>query len=240
MNKMSFQLYIAGFLFLVLLPATLFAKAALDPYREAKRQGLMIYQHNPYTFYCHIPFDHQGKLRLQPPGELAKRIQWEHIVPVSRFAANRPCWTQALCYDKDNKPFKGRKCCRQKDAIFQKMEADLHNMVPSLPKLNQARKTYNFSESLKNAKKPLEACTFEIDKKNHQVQVEPSLYGFIARTYLYMHMHYGVPLSQTELLQFEQWNRRYAPDLWELTRHGLIADVQGNKNPFIEEFASWK
>ena len=215
------------------------AASAQNLYHEAKKQGLAIYQKRPYTFYCQIPFNAKGELLLHSASDSTQKIQWEHIMPVERFGRDRACWQHAICFDKHHKPIKGRRCCHLKDAIFQKMEADLHNMVPVLAKLNKSRSTYDFVVETPEGHRPIEACLFAVNKKRHQVVVSPSLYGFIARAYLYMHLQYGVSLTQAELLQFQSWNRIYAPTDWERERHRLIAEVQGTTNPLIEENAAW-
>ncbi len=226
-----------GFLSILLLPLLLLSSWALagSSYAEAKKQGLSIYQANPKTFYCERSFDSTGRL-LQPEGqylsEQATRIQWEHLVPAKQFGVYLTCWHQSICRDKDGKPFKGRRCCQQKDALYQKMEADLHNLVPVLPKLNQARSDYRFQDTVKG-KKPIETCPFQVDKKHRTVSVDTSYRGFIARAYLYMYATYGVPLTKEELQQYERWNRDYPPSRWEIQRNRLIREKQGTLNPYI-------
>lgn len=225
------------FLILFLVPSpTLLAKAVDNPYLTAKRQGLVIYQENPYTFYCHAPFDARGKLQLTDGSYMtdnSKRIQWEHIVPVRRFAQTMTCWQHPLCTDKKGHAFKGRRCCRAIDTRFQKMEADLHNLVPALPKINQARSYFEFQESVTGVQ-PIPTCALQVDKKHRLAAPPPALRGFIARTYLYMHQTYHLDLTDAELQQYHAWHQANPPDAWEQKRNQLIFEKQQTNNPFIK------
>ena len=227
---MRLMLFLSFFLTLTL------AHASTDnAYGLAKRQGLVIYQTNPYTFYCHIPFDHRGRIHLPEGSYLTDhsiRIQWEHIVPVRRFAHEMSCWQQPVCSDKKGHPFKGRRCCHLTNQRFQKMEADLHNLVPVLPKINQARSYFEFKEQV-TGDQPIPECALQVDKKNRLVSPPPSTRGFIARTYLYMHQTYGISLTESELHQYHLWNRENPPDAWERQRHQQIQEKQGTTNPFV-------
>ena len=49
----------------------------------------------------------------------ANRIEWEHIMPAENFGKHLPCWQNG-----------GRKAC-EKDPLFNKMEGDMHNLVPA-------------------------------------------------------------------------------------------------------------
>ncbi len=208
---------------------------AKDPYQLAKKQALALYQAHPYTFYCHYPFDHQGRLTSIPattPLNKPLRLQWEHIVPAQRFAHTLPCWNTPLCRDKKGQAFKGRRCCRLQSPLFQTMESDLHNLVPVLPTLNRARSYYSFTEKLPGPSL-LPSCAFRIDKKHHLVAVEPTLLGPIARAYLYMHHTYGLSLSSTEIKTFYQWHSAHPPTAWEHERAQAITQQQGRVNALV-------
>jgi deoxyribonuclease-1 len=226
--------------FLVGLLLTTSVLAAENAYRQAKQQALVIYQANPKTFYCERSFDKTGQLK-DVAGESLKegatKIQWEHIMPAKQFGGHLACWQRTLCRDRHGNPFKGRKCCQLTNPTFQTMEADLHNLVPILPKLNHLRSHYAFQEKL-SGQKPIDSCTFFVDKKRHTVSVDPKWRGFIARAYLYMHATYGIPLSKEEQVQYKRWHRENPPDAWEIKRHALIASGQKTINPYIAGY-SW-
>ena len=100
-----------------------------------------VYFDNQYTFYCQNPYEIKqidGKektviikdkryftsrndsfFNFWNDNPRAKVVEWEHVMPVEYFAKNLPCW-------KDG----GRKACK-KDPLFNKMEADMHNLVPA-------------------------------------------------------------------------------------------------------------
>lgn len=61
--------------------------------------------------------------------------------------------------------------------------------------------------------------------------------GAVARAVLYYMVRYGtadVPYGEDDLKTLLEWNRRYPPDLYERHRNQAIADIQGNRNPFID------
>lgn len=70
-----------------------------------------------------------------------KRLEWEHIMPASFFGRSRSCWTDGnpLCVNSKGKPYRGRRCCAKVDEAFARMEADLHNLAPSVGELNGDR-----------------------------------------------------------------------------------------------------
>lgn len=100
-----------------------------------------VYFDNQYTFYCQNPYEIKqvnGKEKaliikdktyftskddsffsFWNDNPRAKVVEWEHVMPVERFARDLPCW-------KDG----GRKACK-KDETFRVMESDMNNLVPS-------------------------------------------------------------------------------------------------------------
>ncbi|MDY6798566.1 MAG: endonuclease [Pseudomonadota bacterium] len=57
--------------------------------------------------------------------------------------------------------------------------------------------------------------------------------GDVARTVAYMVSTYNLPWAGTKEI-FHNWNRIDPPDDKELARHNRIADIQGNRNPFMD------
>lgn len=213
------------------------ANAKKNAYLSAKKALLNIYQSNPESFYCKKPFNHKGELLFSDPELLtqnAKRISWEHLVPLSHLGSQRLCWKQPICHSTQGKAYQGRRCCHDTDALFQRMEADMHNLVPAIPSINHARRDYGFA--IIPAAPDLMTiphCDIVIDKNNHQIQPPVHTRGMIARAYLYMHQQYQIPLTNQELLQYQQWHRLYPPSDWEKARNLKIAAIQGHTNPLI-------
>ncbi len=159
--------------------------------------------------------------RKQP--ERANRIEWEHIVPAWELGQQRQCWQQG-----------GRKNCVKTDPLFAQMEGDMHNLVPAIGEVNGDRANFRFSEW--NGK-PTQygRCEMVIDFAGKRAQPPARSRGAIARTYLYMAEQYQLRLAQAQQKLFAAWHKQYPVSAWECRRDELIAKVQGNHNPFVEE-----
>ena len=57
--------------------------------------------------------------------------------------------------------------------------------------------------------------------------------GDVARIWLYMHEIHKVQIPTEEHAMFLIWAASDPVSPWELKRDGLIANVQGNSNPYI-------
>lgn len=215
------------------------AKAPTN-FGEAKRLAKQIYADNRFTFYCGCKYDKHGKVDLKSCGyqiqsdkRRARRLEWEHIVPVSLWGKELSCWNNFACCKKNKRCYKGRACCRDKDKRFALMEADLHNLVPEIGELNALRSNYAFNLLPHVSQGHIGVCQFKIDQKRRQVEPRDSVKGMVARAYLYMRDTYGIPLSESQILLFKTWHRKYPPSLWEVARNYRIAKIQGNFNPYV-------
>ena len=54
-------------------------------------------------------------------------------MPASLFGQGRACWLDGhtSCRTSAGKSYRGRKCCTKADEVFERMEADLHNLERS-------------------------------------------------------------------------------------------------------------
>lgn len=154
----------------------------------------------------------------------AKRIEAEHIVPASYFGKKRECWIRKS----------GRRNCENTDKYFNLIESDLHNLYPSVGEVNNERKNFSFSDSVRKAS-PFGQCKMLIDRKRQRVTPPERSRGVIARAYLYMSMMYGIKLDAEQINLFNRWNRDYRPDQNECRRNLMIKEIQGNENPFISK-----
>ncbi|MGB0680987.1 MAG: endonuclease, partial [Polyangiales bacterium] len=115
-------------------------------FREAKRALRALYAERPRSFYCDCLF-HRGRhvdartCGYQPKrlGERSRRIEWEHLVPAAHFGRTLPCWQGQGCTRR-----RGRRCCRRASPHFRTMEGDMHNLVPAIGELNEARADFDF------------------------------------------------------------------------------------------------
>ena len=200
-------------------------------FNAAKRVASRIYEQHPVSFYCGCDIRTEGK-RLIPDLEScgyeirkqevrANRIEWEHVVPAWAFGHQLQCWQEG-----------GRRNCGRTSEIFRSMEADLHNLVPAIGEVNGDRSNYRFGFLL-DQPNMYGQCDFKVDFKKRVAQPPVTQRGAIARIYLYMADQYPFQLSDSKRKLLEAWNKIYPASDWEITRNGIIAEIQGWKNPYI-------
>ncbi len=236
MNRRYYIALIVGWVLLLGQPLN----AAVKNYTEAKNTARTLWQEHRETFYCGCAYNKQGVINysscdFKPKNDRKDRyITWEHVVPVSWFGKDLPCWKGEGCVSKKGKVRKGRNCCRKVDKRFRQMEADLHNLVPEINELNTARRNYRFISDIKYPTQAFTGCEMVIDDINERVVAPLHVRGKIARIHLYMAKKYGIVLSIDERKQFEEWHKQYAPDAWEKRWNQKVADVQGSRNEYIQ------
>ncbi|MBO3273980.1 endonuclease [Pseudomonas schmalbachii] len=215
---------------LLLLSLPLAASAAAPrTFAEAKKIGWKLYARQSVEFYCGCRYT-GNKVDLASCGYVprkqparAKRIEWEHIVPAWNIGHQRQCWQNG-----------GRENCSRHDRIYQKAEADLHNLVPSIGEVNGDRGNYSFSWLPKQAPQ-YGACPMVIDFKARKAMPRPQVRGMIARTYFYMSDRYGLRLSKQDRQLFTAWSRQYPVENWERQRNQMVGCVMGWGNPYVGE-----
>jgi deoxyribonuclease-1 len=213
----------------------------IESFNHAKRLLREVYADHRITFYCACPYSEEGidfvSCGFKPfrDKKRASRIEWEHIVPASDFGRSFTAWRDGdqRCKDKRGKPFKGRNCARFVSPEFNRMEADLYNLVPAIGEVNGMRKNYPMG-LLAGLPNQFGQCKTKVA----QGIIEPRepIRGFIARTYKYMNSNYrghGIISRKNEKL-FDAWDKQYAPDAFEVERARRIAKIQGNTNIYIE------
>lgn len=127
-----------------------------------------------------------------------------------------------------------RSACRRTSPRFNLMEADLHNLYPTVTKVNSARGSLIFDEI--NAPLYSKRCPIEIAKRS----VEPADFakGQVARAVLYMQNEYDFNLDKiTNTYGFEEmlikWHCNHSPTESEIARNEQIFRIQKTNNPFI-------
>ena len=240
MSRIRFSFPFWSFCSLALLGSLVFGSAmAADgtpkTFVQAKKELVAIYRAHPEqpSFYCGCTIRYQGK-KMTPDWEScgyqprkqaarASRIEWEHIVPAWEFGQQRQCWQQG-----------GRKNCVANDELFALMEGDMHNLVPAIGEVNGDRANFRYSDW---GAKPNQygECGMVVDFAGKRVQPPVRSRGAIARTYLYMAQQYKLRLAPQQRKLFNGWNKSYPVTPWECQRDALIAQAQGNHNPFVEE-----
>lgn len=210
-------------------------------FTAAKRRAAAIYADHRETFYCSCSFSAEGLIEARGCGyrprgrsRTSQRLTWEHVVPASAFGSQRSCWRDRPCLDRNGRRLDGRACCRKIDDEFRRMEADLHNLVPAIGELNQARAHFTFG-TVTGEPRAFGQCDFEIDVARQTAELPASRRGDVARAYLYMNLVYpeAFRLSGAERARLEAWHHADPPDAWERTRNARIAAEQGVANPFV-------
>lgn len=163
-----------------------------------------------------------------------RRLEWEHIMPAWFFARTRACWRKghAECVRSDGVAYKGRECCAKVDKTFRRIEADLHNLAPSVGELNGDRSNLPYG-IVAGEPRAYGACDFEIGGSPKATEPADAIRGDVARVWLYMAQTYDVSLKPGVRAMFEEWSTADPPDNWERLRDDRINAAQGNRNPFL-------
>ena len=210
------------------------AFATQQNFNNAKTHLVKIYTANPKqtTFYCGCEFVFDGKKGAVDFSKCgytprknevrASRIEWEHVMPAENFGRHLQCWRDG-----------GRKECK-KDATFNAMEGDLHNLQPAIGEVNGDRSNYRYSQFTKEFTQ-YGQCQSAVDFKERKFQPRDEIRGMIARTYFYMQDKYNINLSNSDHKLMTAWNEMYPPEKWECDRNRQIEKIQGNDNRFITE-----
>ncbi len=198
-----------AFLFCLLLSlATLADQTQIPNNREARElHWTELYSNGGWTLYCGERFENRSGLSV------------EHIYPASWMAEHLGCGS--------------RKQCRRSSERFNYMEADLHNLYPSLVSINQARSNYQFG-IIEGEAREFGDCDFERNNSARIAEPRPIARGNVARAIFYMHTEYGLPIPGDMVELLKRWNREDPPSCHELRRNNKIEELQGTRNPYID------
>ena len=188
-------------------------------YDEARRIfWKQLYPEGGTELYCGIDFDGARQISL-----VGESMSVEHVWPADAIAETEPGCTNRSCTA-------GR---------VQRAMADLQNLWPALQKVNSSRSRLRYGTLPQTVKARFpEVCPgYRRGIGTHAV-VEPrdEVKGDVARSVVYMHYVYGLPLedavSDKDLLL--DWMALDPPDNEELRRNALIDRLQGTMNPLLE------
>lgn len=162
------------------------------------------------TLYCARPFSKKNGLNI------------EHVFAASWMKRASGCRAG------------NRSACRRTSPRFNLMEADLHNLYPTVTKVNSARGSLIFDEI--NSPLYSQSCPIEISNRS----VEPADFakGQVARSILYMQFEYDFDLDKiTSTYGFEEmlikWHCENPPTAKDVLRNAQIFKIQKTNNPFI-------
>ena len=206
---------IISFLFLVSVLNNNFAETLpVETYDEVAVNIFWneLYTNGGWSLYCGYRFDNAIE---QTEGRL---FVIEQIYPVSWMLKHLDC--------------KSRRQCRlDKKSRFTRMEADMHNLYPVWQETDVARRDTVFG-MIEGEYWRYKNCDFE--RYLGVTEPRPIARGNIARSIFYMHTQYGVPVEKKMLDELKRWNRQDTPSNQELVRNNLIEELQGNRNPYID------
>jgi len=147
----------------------------------------------------------------------------EHVFPMSWATNGLQCGN--------------RKQCRQNSAEFNRIEADLHNLYPARVDINKERSSYRFG-IVNGEKRAFGRCDFEVDYRARAVEPTEAVRGEVARTMFYMAYRYkdqGLVLFDKQASLLIKWHQNDPPNKEEARRNNVIEQLQGNRNPFVDE-----
>ncbi len=187
-------------------------------YDEARRIfWRKLYPAGGTELYCGVSFDGERGDAIN------EKLSVEHVFPADTIAETEPGCTN-------------RKCSATR---VQRAMADLQNLWPALQKVNSSRSKLRFGllPETVGARFP-DICPAFRRGSGTQAVVEPrdEIKGDVARSLVYMHFVYGLPLegavNDKELLL--TWMNQDPPDQEEFRRNVLIDHLQGTTNPLLE------
>lgn len=117
-------------------------------------------------------------------------------------------------------------------------KTDLHHLYPAGSKINSERGNYPFAEV--NASGPVSCQNSERGKPVSQgtgTYFEPPANhkGNVARSMFYFSTRYKMPIDPVQEYFLRQWHILDPVDANEKARHEIIAKIQNNRNPYIDD-----
>ena len=134
---------------------------------------------------------------------------------------------------------------QSKGAKREPAKSDLHHLYPSDSRANSVRGNLSFgevdedrSESVCGASAVGAANTrgLPVDYSLRVFEPPDQHKGNIARALFYAKAVYGYKMEPVEEHFLLLWNRLDPPDDLELWRNGEVEAIQGNRNPFVDDF----
>ena len=166
--------------------------------------------HKIEDVYCQKSF---GKEVGVGPGKIPQSnyLNCEHTWPQSRFNSNMSKTAQ---------------------------KTDLHHLYPTDSRANSSRGNLIFGEV--NGRAVNSSCVAsqrgeEYGSGTTAFQPPRRHRGNVARALFYFSIRYKISISQTEEDYLREWHRDDPVDAHERQRNNRIADLQGNRNPFIDD-----
>lgn len=116
-------------------------------------------------------------------------------------------------------------------------KSDLHHLFPTDSVMNSLRGNTFFGEvDHDKGKTKCDASRFGTGTIGNTPIYEPpqNHKGHVARALFYFSVRYEMPIRPEEEVILKKWNRENPVDQEEMVRNEAIAEVQGDRNPFID------
>ena len=197
---------------MLLYAAPAFADQTVIPnYRSARDTYFynQLYPGGGWTLYCGARFEDRTGLNV------------EHVYAASWMKETAGCAGES------------RERCRQISDRFNRMEADLHNLYPSLDEINRARSNHLFG-MIDGEDREFGSCDFERDTAARIAEPRPIARGNVARSIFYMHTEYGAPIDPSMVDLLRRWHCEDPPSAQEHRRNNTIEVIQATRNPFVD------
>ncbi|MEE8587726.1 MAG: endonuclease, partial [Sulfurimonadaceae bacterium] len=163
--------------------------------------------------------------------EAKQTMKWMQVVPDTFYGRNMACMNEKVCVSKfTGQSYRGKLCCRQTNAEYRKMEAELFNLIPVVSAIAKKHAGKPFGE----VKKPKQLVG-KVKIDNNYIEPPDEVKGDIARVYLHMDHRYNLQLTLEEKEMFHRWHKLDAVDKRECDIAKSIMKVQGSNNRWIEE-----
>ena len=146
------------------------------------------------------------------PGD---RIRIERVYPDRQLLQHAGCTHARLC---------------RNNADYLRASNDMHHMFPVERQSDLDRRDALFGE-LRSGVPTSQRCGYRLGFQTFEPP--ESARGVVARAMMYMHVQYDVPLAGPYEM-FLRWHEESPPDAAERERNALIGEIQGNRNPFID------
>jgi len=204
-------------LILLFFPLCSLGQDVIQTYDEARDKYFWkkLYKDGGSTLYCDLTFsggnDHK-----------TKKLSVEHAMPASWMAAHFGCKNRHSC------PIDS----------YQHAAADLHNLWPSIHKINAARNNLAYANISGETNRINTDICQDVErigtKTNGLIEPTDSVKGEIARSLLYMELAYGLPLGRDRKM-LVKWASDDPVSAEEKRRNKEIFKIQRRRNPYIAD-----
>tara|TARA_Y100000748_G_scaffold301443_1_gene301656 strand:+ start:381 stop:1040 length:660 start_codon:yes stop_codon:yes gene_type:complete len=209
------QVLQAFFLFAAIAPnISLSEISSVENYDEISQNIFWsdLYPGGGWSLYCGFRFENALGLNEE------HLFVIEHIYRISEMLKFLKCESR-------------RQCRLEKNEKFIRMEADMQNLYPVWQDASVARRDAEYG-SIEGEIWRFENCDYERDLKI--IEPRPLARGNIARSIFYMNSQYGLPIDKSHFDLLKKWNMEDLPSKQEKSRNDRIEEIQGNRNPYID------